>query len=176
MLARGVATGLLASLSSALAAAAFGRANRRHGARPINSIAHIYDGGRPPSRDGVRSRNTIVGMAMHTAASVWWALIFEAFFGAAARRNGAAALAAGAGTSALACLVDYRVVSSRLRPGYERHLTRIQMFFVYTALAAGFILSARLQGRLHHHEVEDHHERHEGRHAQCRPYGVVAPE
>ena len=176
MLARVVATGLLASLSSALAAAAFGHANRRHGARPINAIAHIYDGGPPPSRDGLRSRNTMVGMAMHTVASVWWALVFEAFFGAAARRHGAAALAGGAGTTALACLVDYRVVSSRLRPGYERHLSRSQMFFVYSALAAGFVLSARLQRRLHHHQVEDHHEGHEGGHAQRRPYGVVAPE
>lgn len=67
----------MASAASALAAAVCSRVENRHAARPMNSVAHIYDGGPPPAHDG-GGRNTLLGLGIHSAASVWWALFFEA--------------------------------------------------------------------------------------------------
>ena len=52
----------------------------------MNAVTHIYDGGEPPAHDGVNGRNTLLGFAIHTAASVWWALFFEGVFGRVSRR------------------------------------------------------------------------------------------
>jgi hypothetical protein len=132
-------------------------------------VAHIYDGGAPPARDH-GGRNTALGFAIHTAASVWWALFFEALPRAHKKELGAAAV------SGLAYIVDYHVVHRRFRPGFEAHLSSRSLVAIYAALAAGFALSARLQRRLDHHQVENRDERDERRPAERRPQRVVAPE
>ena len=141
----------------------------------MNAIAHIYDGGAPRKEDGPGRRNTVVGLALHAGASVWWAAFYEAFFGRAARRSTAAAVAGGAVIAAGAYVVDYHVVGERFRPGFERFLSGRSMLAVYAALAAGLALSSRLS-RLRDHQVEDHDERQERRNAKRRPPGVIAPE
>jgi hypothetical protein len=173
--ARILASGVGAAVASALVAAACSRAENRHAARPLNAVAHIYDGGPPPREDGPYRRNTLVGLALHAGASVWWAAFYEALFGRAARRSPAAALAGGAVIAAGAYVVDYHVVGKRFRPGFERFLSARSMLAVYAALAAGLAMSARLS-RLRDHQVENHDERHERGNAQRRPQGVVAPE
>ncbi len=129
-------SGGVASVASALAAAAAGRIERRHAARPINAIAHVYDGGRPPAR-GRRGRNTAVGFLVHTAASLWWALFFESV---PAKHRGVKAACA---VAAMAYVVDYHLVHRRFRPGFEAHLSAPSLFAVYAALAAGFAAAAR---------------------------------
>jgi hypothetical protein len=169
-LARVLFSGSAASLASALAAAACSRVENRHAARPINAVAHIYDGGSPPARDGRSRRNTALGLGIHTAASVWWALFFQALPRMHRNEIGAAAV------SGLAYIVDYHVVHRRFRPGFEAHLSSRSLFAIYAALAAGFALSARLQRRLDHHQVEDRDERDERRPAERCPERVIAPE
>ena len=117
----------------------------RHAARPINAIAHIYDGGMPPAHDGHGGRNTAVGFGIHTAASLWWAMFFE--FGLKLQSHPRKVLT-GSAIAALAYVVDYYVVSRRLRPGFEEYLPPRGMFAVYAALAAGFALSSRNGGAL----------------------------
>jgi hypothetical protein len=73
-----------------------------------------------------------VGFAVHSAASFWWALVFEAL----PRRH--RDLKGAAGIAVLAYLVDYHVVHWRLRPGFERDLPAASLIVVYGALAAGF--------------------------------------
>lgn len=163
-------SGTAASVASALAAALCSRLENRDGARPVNAIAHIYDGGRPPARDGRRGRNTAVGFAIHTVASGWWALFYEALD--RRRRN----LAGAAGVAAAAYLVDYHVVGERFRPGFEQHLGGPSLLAVYAALAAGFALASALERRLDHHQVEDGDERDKRRPAERRPDRVIAPE
>jgi hypothetical protein len=161
--ARIVLFGTLASVASALAAAACSRVENRHAARPINAVAHIYDGGRPPRGEGPGGRNIALGFGIHTLASVWWALFYDKL-----RRPAAVA--------ALAYVVDYHVVHRRFRPGFEAHLSAASLFAVYAALAGGFALGSRLERWLDHHEEENAHKGDERRPAERRPPRVVAPE
>ena len=156
-------SGTLASVTSALAALACSRLENRHGARPMNAVAHIYDGGAPPARDGSGGRNAWLGFGIHTVASLWWAMVHEK-------------VQRPATVAALAYLVDYHVVPERLRPGFEAHLSAKSMLAVYAALAAGFALAAQLNRRLDHHQEENRDEGDERRPAQRRPHPVVAPE
>jgi hypothetical protein len=156
-------SGTLASAVSALAAIVCSRVENRHAARSMSAVAHIYDGGKPPSRDGRAGRNAWVGFGIHTLASVWWALVQEGL-----RRP---AVVAG-----LAYLVDYHVVPRRLRPGFEAHLSAKSMVLVYGALAAGYALGNALNRRLDHHEEEDGNEGDERGPAEPRPGGVITPE
>ena len=140
MIGRIIATGLVGALSSAAAAVIASRLQNGHAARPMNAIAHIYDGGEPPAHDGLNGRNTALGFSIHTAASVWWAVFYEGLL--ALQRPPRPARTAAAIT-AVAYVVDYYVVSRRFRPGFERYLSPGAMFGVYAALAAGFAWSAR---------------------------------
>lgn len=47
----------------------------------------------------------------------------------------ARALPGGACVAALAYVTDYHLVPARLTPGFERHLSRRALFFVYAVLA-----------------------------------------
>jgi hypothetical protein len=140
LIARILAAGVRGALASAAAAALASRMENRHAARPINAIAHIYDGGMPPAHDGRGSRNTAVGFAIHTAASLWWALFYELALKTQSRPK---KLLTSSGIAALAYVVDYYVVSRRFRPGFEEYLSPRGMLAVYAALAAGFALSSR---------------------------------
>jgi hypothetical protein len=134
--------GLAGSVGSAAAAFACSHLENGHAARPMNAVTHIYDGGEPPAHDGENGRNTALGFAIHTAASVWWALFYEGLFGRRARRSPHAAVASGAAIAGAAYIVDYCVVSPRFRPGFERYLSARSMFAVYAALAAGLAVAA----------------------------------
>jgi hypothetical protein len=124
-------------------AAIAGRIENGHAARPINAIAHVYDGGRPPADDGPNGRNTLVGFGIHTAASIWWAAFFELVLERMPTRGRRPALLAASAVSAIAYVVDYYVVSKRFRPGFEAYLSPRGMFAVYAGLAAGFAFSGR---------------------------------
>jgi hypothetical protein len=143
-------TGIAASLSSAAVALACSRMENGHAARPMNAVTHIYDGGTPPAHDGERGRNTAIGFAIHTAASVWWAMFYEGLFGRQARRSVSRAAAAGTTTAAAAWFVDYCVVGRRFRPGFERYLSGPSMLAVYAALAGGLALGARIRSQPRH--------------------------
>lgn len=132
--------GLAGAAASAAAAALFSRVENGHAARPLNAIAHIYDGGAPPAHDGAAKRNTLLGLVIHGGASIWWAAFYEA--GLALQRQ-PRRLATAAAIAALAYVVDYYVVNNRFRPGFEAYLSRHGLAAVYAALAAGYALSGR---------------------------------
>ena len=138
MIGRILITGLAGAVASALAAAAASRIQNGHAARPINAIAHIYDGGPPPAHDGANGRNTALGFCIHTTASIWWAVFQEA---ALALQRRPRPLATASALAAVAYVVDYYVVAKRFRPGFEKYLSPCGMFAVYGALAAGFAWS-----------------------------------
>ena len=145
--------GLAGAAASAAVAALFSHAENGHAARPLNAIAHIYDGGHPSAHDGDGRRNTLVGAALHTAASIWWATFYEGALSSQPRpRRWGTALA----VAALAYVVDYYVVGKRFQPGFERYLSPRGMLGVYAALAAGYALSGRRRAlvRERQHEGE----------------------
>lgn len=137
-------SGVAASAASAAAAFACSQRENGHGARPINAITHIYDGGTPSPHDGPNGRNTMLGMAIHTGACIFWAAFFEILFGRKARQSGRNAVNASAGIAATAYIVDYHMVHRRFRPGIEAHLSKRSLVAVYGALAAGFAAAALL--------------------------------
>ena len=139
-LSRIVASGLAGAAASAAAAALFSRAENGHAARPLNAIAHIYDGGAPPAHDGAARRNTLLGLGIHTGASIWWAAFHHA--GLALQRR-PRRLGTAAAISAIAYVVDYYVVNKRFRPGFENYLSAHGLAAVYAALAAGYAFSGR---------------------------------
>ena len=140
-------SGAAASVASAAAALACSQLENGHAARPMNAVTHIVDGGEPPPHDGHMGRNTALGFAIHTAASIWWAMFYEGLLGRHARRGPLQAASAGALVSGIAYAVDYGVVGERFRPGFERYLSGRSMFAVYAALAAGFAAAAMLRWR-----------------------------
>jgi hypothetical protein len=142
-----VLSGAAASLGSAAAALACSHLENGHAARPMNAVTHIFDGGEPLPHNGTWSRNTALGFAIHTGASIFWATFFEGLLGRQARQGSGEALACGAAIAAAAYVVDYQVVGERFRPGFERYLSRRSMFAVYAALAAGFAVAALLTAR-----------------------------
>ena len=142
MIHRILASGVAVSAVSALTAFACSQRENGHGARPLNAIAHIYDGGEPPSHDGENRRNTALGLAIHTGACVFWAGFFESLLGRRARQGIGNAAGAGAATAATAYVIDYYVVHPRFRPGFEAYLSKRSMFAVYAAIAAGFAVAA----------------------------------
>ena len=129
-------SGLVGAVASGVAAAIVSRLENGHAARPMNAVAHIYDGGAPPAHNGDAGRNTLLGCAIHAAASLWWAAFYQAALAAQPRR-----LPAAAAIAALAYVVDYYVVHKRFRPGFEAYLTARGLFAVYAALAAGYAVS-----------------------------------
>lgn len=172
---RTLATGLMAGAASAAVAAACSRRENRHAARAMNAVAHIYDGGPPSKHDGPGMRNTFLGLGLHMGAAVWWAAFFEGLFGRAAERSMFVGAAGGITVSAVAYVVDYKVVAPRFRPGFEKFLSGTSMLAVYGSIAAALALSARLRG-LRHHKVEDRDEREERRDTKPSPERVVTPE
>jgi hypothetical protein len=103
----------------------------------MNAVAHIYDGGAPPAHDGNGKRNTLLGLGIHTAASVWWAAFYELALDAQTRPK---PLRTAAALAAIAYVVDYYVVARRFRPGFEAYLSPRSMLAVYAALAGGYAL------------------------------------
>ena len=153
MIRRALVSGLAGAAASAPAAARCSRVENRHGARALNAgalmaAAHIAAGGAPPARDGPGGRNTAIGLALHTGASIWWALFFEALFGRRARRSTRDAMLGGSIIAAAAYVVDYHVVSRRFQPGFEAHLSNRSMLAVYAALAGGLAPAPRVRRSL----------------------------
>jgi len=85
--------------------------------------------------------HTVPGYLIHHAASVFWALIYEAWRGGR-RERPARTLGRAACIAALACFVDYRLTPKRLTPGFEAHLSRRSLLLVYGAFAAGLAAPA----------------------------------
>ena len=125
----------------------------------MNAIAHVYDGGAPPAHDGPNGRNTLLGLGIHTAASIWWAALFEL---ALAARPRPPRLPAAAALAAIAYVVDYYVVGKRLRPGFEAYLSPRAMFAVYAAFAAGFAASGARSDRLRRTPIRNRHHQRKG--------------
>jgi hypothetical protein len=98
----------------------------------LNSTSHWLWGDQEAKTDEVSLRHTGVGFATHHASAYFWAVLHERLVGEWAERSVPAALAAGLGTAAVACTIDYTMTPRRLTPGFELRLSR-------PAMAAGFI-------------------------------------
>lgn len=140
--------GTLAAAVVALTAGALGKIEDGRAIAPINAISHMLWGDQAARRVKPSLKYTGTGLALNEAASVFWSVIYEKFFGLAARRgNVAKALAGGAVVAAAAYVTDYHIVPKRLTPGFEKRLSGRSLFGIYAAMAlslgAGALLAKK---------------------------------
>ena len=141
-------SGSWASLASTAALALAGNHDCRSVFAPINAVSHWLWKDRALRQDGATLRYSLAGYAIHHAASIFWACIFEALGSMSRRRRGKGELLLDAGTiSTLAAVVDLRCTPERLTPGFERRLTPPTLTGVYVAFGIGLALCALTQRR-----------------------------
>ncbi len=156
----GLTTGIVAAAATTLAAMACGAKEGGSALAPLNAVSHIAWGDEAFGARGFSARYTLTGLAINTAANVSWGVLHEVLFGDAMRDSASAssednrprvtrALPGGALVAALAYITDYHIVPARLTPGFEKHLSRRALFFIYLvlalALAAGGALNETLR-------------------------------
>jgi hypothetical protein len=142
----GVVTGTVASLTSTAVLALASRLETGHAPATLNATSHWIWGDGAAEVDGVTPQHTGVGMLIHHAASIFWAVLYERAVGAAVERGSPApAVAAGMAGAAFACFVDYVCVPRRLSPGFEMRLSRPSIAAGYLAFGAGLAVTSLLR-------------------------------
>jgi hypothetical protein len=136
--------GSMASLLSAVVLVWRGRAETGSAAAAINAPSHWLWGRRALRSDGASLRDTLPGLAIHHASSLFWALFYEALQARRRRAASRSVVADAAAITAVAAWVDLKLVPERLTPGFERRLSARSLSCVYLGFAAGLALGALL--------------------------------
>jgi hypothetical protein len=118
-----------------------GKAEIDDACAPLNCPSQWIWGRHAKYTNGFSLRHTVVGYAIHHAASIFWAVLHERL---PARRPNNSKLEAAVATSAVAAFVDYRLTPKRFTPGFEKRLSVKSLFLVYTAFAVGLAAAGAL--------------------------------
>jgi hypothetical protein len=145
---RGLVGGATSSLLSSVALAAFGKRETGSPYAPTNAVSHWLYGDQAAHHYEPSARYTLPGYLIHHGSAMFWSVIFERLCGGLLdRRSPALTLGVGTAASAVACFVDYKLTPERLKPGFERHLSRPSLAVVYGAFGVGLALGAMLTRR-----------------------------
>jgi hypothetical protein len=145
---RMLASGLAAAVLSGLVLAWRGRAETGSAAAPINAPSQWLHGREALRRDDLTWRHTALGALVHGASSLLWAGLYGLLREQRERRGStstAAALADAAAVTAVAAVVDLKLVPDRLSPGFQHRLSRPAVALTYVSFAAGLLLAHRLR-------------------------------
>jgi hypothetical protein len=138
---RAVWSGSAAAILSAAALALCGKLEGNTAAGPLNGPSQWIWGRRAAFRRKASFAHTLVGYAIHHAASVGWALLHEKHVSSRTQGKGLAAhLVGGVATAAFACAVDFGVARGRLQPGFDKQLSRMSLALVYAAFGLGLAI------------------------------------
>ena len=143
-------SGTIATVASAVALAASARAEGKGAAQPLNATSHWLYGEDAASFREVDIDHTVIGLATHYAATIFWAFFFEIWLAVRPTSTPSVIASRGLGIAALAATVDYTITPKRFTPGWEFVLSKRAMAAVYVALAgglAGFALSRSAPNR-----------------------------
>lgn len=142
----GIGSGAAASLLSTAVLAACGKKEAGSPYAPTNAVSHWVWGEEAAHRNRPSARHTLLGFLIHHASATFWAVLYEKWFGrTAARNHPAPALLTSAAMAGLACFVDYQMTPERLKPGYEKRLSKKSLLGVYAAFGLGLALPALLR-------------------------------
>lgn len=146
---RTLASGTLASLLSTLVMTRRGRVDSHSALAPLNAPSHWLHGDKALAQDGPSWRYTGTGTLIHHASAMMWGVLYDRLLSRSTRLNGSAGgvVAGAAALTAVAALVDFKLVPSRLTPGFEHRLSRQSLLGVYAAFAAGLALGGLLSRR-----------------------------
>jgi len=136
---RALCSGTSASLCSTALVSWLGRRRSGHVPAGTNATSQWLWGSKAHRRDRWSLRYTLTGFVIHHCSSLFWACGFERAKGARATTPGRV-LALAAATTAVAYLVDYKVVPQRLSPGFDQRLRRSDLFCVYVGFGLGLAL------------------------------------
>jgi hypothetical protein len=143
---RAIGSGTLAGASAAAVAAWRATQDGRRPLAPINAVTHCIWPRRALEVAGFSARHTLLGLAIHQTAAVFWATGFEALLrrwtGGAPRARPVVTGATAAATAVTAYMVDYHVVPKRLTPGFEAHLSNRSLAAVYVAIGTALLAAA----------------------------------
>jgi hypothetical protein len=139
-------SGSIASVLSTAALALRGKGDVDDAAAPVNGPSQWIWGRHAPHRNGFSLRHTVVGYGIHHAASVFWAVLYELLCSGKAGVRCSPATAAMV-TSATANVVDFQLTPQRLRPGFEKRLSKRSLLLVYGAFALGLAATRLLHRR-----------------------------
>jgi hypothetical protein len=140
---RGLVGGAASSIVSTAALALLGRAEGSTAYAPTNAVSHWIWGDEAAEHEGFSLKYTLTGYAIHHVSATFWSVLFEKLAGERLdRKDLRVTLAASAATSAIACFADYQLTPQRLKPGYEKHLSKKSLAGVYAAFAVGLALGA----------------------------------
>jgi len=141
----GAVAGTVASIASTALLAAIGKRQAGSAVAPTNAVSHWLWGDDALRAQQPSLRHTLAGYLTHHAACIFWAALYSRLYG---RREEAKtlprALAGGVATSAVAYVVDYKMVPKRLTPGFEHRVSSGAMGAIYATLAVGFAMGALL--------------------------------
>jgi hypothetical protein len=146
--ARILASGLVAGTVSMLLLAWRGQRDRGEVLQAINAPSHWLFGDKALAQTAPSWRYTGWGTLIHQASSLMWATVFDRFVfqtkpQTAGQRPSVAHLAVqAAATTGVAAMVDLKLVPQRLTPGFEHHLSRGSLGWVYGSFGAGLLLGA----------------------------------
>jgi hypothetical protein len=142
---RALASGTVAGMTSAIAAALVGRYETASYAAPLNATSHVLWGEKATQQDDASLKYTLTGFLLNHAAAVFWAMAYEKLF---ARRKGIVAPVLGAAAvTAGAYVTDYYLVPKRFTPGFEKRVSGRSMAMIYGALALGFVAATMVSAR-----------------------------
>lgn len=137
--------GAIAGAATCAAVAMRGRHDSGNAIAPINASSHVAWGDEAGRVEQFTWRHTAPGVLINVGAAVWWAFVYQKLFGAEVDRRGVpAAILAGAATSGIAYVTDYKVLPRRLTPGWEMHVSKRSLGVSLGVMAIGLALGSIL--------------------------------
>lgn len=139
--------GAIASVFSTVVLAVAGRRQAGSAYAPTNAVSHWLWGPPALAQDAPSWRHTAVGYAIHHGSALLWSWLYTRW---QEQRQDTAALpllGTAAAVTALASVVDFKVVPERLHPGFEHRLSTPALVAVYAAFGLGLALPYLLRGR-----------------------------
>lgn len=148
-------SGTVAGIATAVTAALAGRRETGSYAAPLNATSHVVWGNQAAMRNRPSLKYTLTGFLINHASTIFWAAIYEKFFGTSSRRKMASTtdaivrpLIGSAVVTAGAYLTDYYLVPDRLTPGFEKRLSGKSLASIYGALAVGLAAGALISRKI----------------------------
>lgn len=142
-------SGSAAAAASTLVLSMCGWIEHRNPVGPNNGPGQWIWGRRAARRRHFSARHTLAAYAIHHVSALLWSRVHQALFvrEVPQPRTLSRRLAEGAGTAALACFIDYRCTPKRFQPGFEQHLSRTSLLFVYAGFGAALGVATHLLTR-----------------------------
>jgi len=140
--------GSFASLTSLAGLALRGRAENGSPWGPVNAPGHWVWGDRALLQDRRSLRYTAAGLLVHHLSAGFWGLLHEKVLGTEGQAKAVSGLLRdAAATTAVAALVDLRLVPHRLTPGFQLRLSPFSLVVVYALFGLGLAAGSYLAGR-----------------------------